>query len=970
MKLYAYTLPTVAEKSGWLKIGETNGNVEKRVKQQGHELNLQIEIVWQDAVITERSHIDKMLHRWLEQQGLQIAQFEDTGADSEWIKCNVDDVKKAYTAVKEQLHADEIKREEVGNQFYLEIRNWFYWVAKTGDDPYSVAEPEYTLRLIVRLMFVFFLKEKGLVPKELFEENWVKVNLQENEEHRYYNAVLRNLFFYSLNTPQNQRGELEHKKLAKNLTRIKDVFKQIPFLNGGLFNVHPGDDFPINDDYFFSESRTRYIKELDGDYKVEGIIRLLSKYQFKTELDLIDAAEYTKTIDPEFIGKVFESLLACIDADSKESRRKITGSFYTPREIVSYMVNESLDEYLKTNNELLNVKILDPACGSGAFPCGVMNEIMQRIDPNKELSQMERYRKKLDILRNVIYGVDIQPMAVQIAILRLFLSLIQEIVPDKKKDNFGIEPLPNLETKFVCANTLIGLKYEKQGQLQAPVVKQTVKQLQETRSQYFTATAVSEKERLKKYDETLRETLSIAMEADGEFGHATALRLAQWNPYDQTKSAEFFDSMWMFGIDNFDIVIGNPPYRQLQKNGGTLAKQYEKSDYETFTKGGDIYCLFYERAWQLLPDNGICCFITSNKWMRAGYGEKLRNFLAKKTNPQLLLDFDGVKVFESATVDTNILLYRKEPNEGKCIAVSPRDEESDTNKSKLPFGIFIDTQTVNFNTSDAWVILSPYERRIKTKIEAIGKPLKDWDIQIKIGVNTGCDKAFIIDKETKDVLCGKDPKSTEIIKPILRGRDIKRYGYEFADLWLITTYPALKINIDDYSAVKQHLLNYGKKQLEQSGKKGSRKKSSNQWYEHADTLLYWQDFEKPKIIWSDISTEPSFVFVDKAICLGHTAYMITGLPKCYVGILNSKIVEWYVPTIATDLGSGTRYMKQFIQNLPIPVLDTAGVMTLSDLVERRLNGEDVDEKIDALVYELYGLTAEEIAVVESSNPQR
>jgi hypothetical protein len=414
----------------------------------------------------------------------------------------------------------------------------------------------------------------------------------------------------------------------------------------------------------------------------------------------------------------------------------------------------------------------------------------------------------------------------------------------------------------------------------------------------------------------------------------------------------------------FDIVIGNPPYRQLQKNGGILAKQFENSKYETFTRGGDIYCLFYERAWQLLPNNGICCFITSNKWMRAGYGEKLRNFLAKKTNPKLLLDFDGVKVFESAAVDTSILLYKKELNEGKCIAVSPKDDESDTSKSKLPFGIFVDSQTINFDTSDAWVILSPYERRIKTKIEHIGKPLKNWDIQIKIGVNTGCDKAFIVDKETKDKLCETDPKSAEIIKPILRGRDIQQYAYEFADMWLITTYPASKININDYPAVKQHLLNYGKKRLEQSGKKGSRKKSSNQWYEHADTLLYWQDFEKPKIIWSDISTEPSFVFVDKAICLGHTVYMITGLPKCYLGILNSNLVEWYVPTIATDLGSGTRYMKQFIQNIPIPVLDTVKQRSLSALVERRLNGENVDAEIDKLVYELYNLTAKEIGIVE------
>ncbi|GHT10674.1 hypothetical protein FACS1894170_03160 [Planctomycetales bacterium] len=666
MKLYAFITPDIPKNAGYLKIGETNGSVEKRVEQEGHELNVEHKIVWQDAVITERSHIDKRIHRYLAEQGFPIQHFTKSGKDTELVKCTIADLEKAFEIVKQQIYDEEKQREEVGNQFYLEIRNWFYWVAKTGDDPYSVAEPEYTLRLIVRLMFVFFLKEKGLVPKELFEENWVKVNLQENEEHRYYNAVLRNLFFYSLNTPQNQRGELEHKKLAKNLTRIKDIFKLIPFLNGGLFNVHPGDDFPINDDYFFSESRTRYIKELDGDYKVEGIIRLLSKYQFKTELDLIDAAEYTKTIDPEFIGKVFESLLACIDADSKESRRKITGSFYTPREIVSYMVNESLDEYLKTNNELLQCKILDPACGSGAFPCGVMNEIMFRIDPNKELSQTERYRKKLNILRNVIYGVDIQPMAVQIAILRLFLSLIQEIVPDKKKDNFGIEPLPNLETKFVCANTLIGLKYDKQGQLQAPVVKQTVKQLQETRSQYFTATAVSEKERLKKYDETLRETLSIAMEADGEFGHDTALRLAQWNPYDQTKSAEFFDPMWMFGIDNFDIVIGNPPYIG-EDDHKFVFEQYKDADIgKRFYKGKmDLFYFFFHRGLDVLPQDGILTLVTTNYWTTADGACKLREDLFNRAEILAIVNFNECKVFKSAAGQHNMITLAQRSDKPK-----------------------------------------------------------------------------------------------------------------------------------------------------------------------------------------------------------------------------------------------------------------------------------------------------------------
>ncbi|MDR1477369.1 MAG: N-6 DNA methylase, partial [Planctomycetaceae bacterium] len=511
MKLYAFTTPEILPNNGYLKIGETHGSVDQRIKDQGHTLNTPVVKVWEDAVITDRSRIDKRVHQYLREQGFHNPKYPDTGEYTELIKCTIDDLKRAFEVIKQQIYNEEKQREEVGNQFYLEIRNWFYWATNAGNTPYSVAKAEYTLRLVIRLLLCFFLQEKELVPKELFDEQWIRENMKENEEYRYYNGILRNLFFHCLNISIKDRKNFEHTKLIKNISKIKEQFQKIPFLNGGLFNVHDDDDTQLSNRYFFEELHTENIQELDGHYKVEGIIRILSKYRYKLTLDdLFDHAEYTKTIDPEFLGKVFESLLSCVDADTKENRRKVTGSYYTPREIVDYMVNESLDLYLQNDLEkdlpkdLLQCKILDPACGSGAFPCGIMNEIMNRIDPDQSLSQSERYHIKLKILQNVIYGVDIQPIAVQIAVLRLFLSLIQEIKPDKKQNNYGIEPLPNFETKFVCANTLIGLKKEKQQRLELPIVKATVKQLQETRKQHFIASDIQEKERLKYYDETLR----------------------------------------------------------------------------------------------------------------------------------------------------------------------------------------------------------------------------------------------------------------------------------------------------------------------------------------------------------------------------------------------------------------------------------------------------------------------------------
>ncbi|MDR2170070.1 MAG: hypothetical protein LBP59_08010, partial [Planctomycetaceae bacterium] len=243
--------------------------------------------------------------------------------------------------VKKRPRQIEIQRQELCDKFYLELRNWYFWTTEKSRNP------DYSLRLIIRLLLCFFLQDKGLVPKELFDENFINKNLQSGEEYRYYNAILRNLFFNCLNTPIKERTEFEHKKLIKNIRNIKDQFNKVPFLNGGLFYEIEGDEFPLSNDYFFSELQTRHILELDGDYKGAGIIRILSQYKYKLSVDDLIDSEYAQTVDPEFIGKVFESLLACIDADSKENRRKTTGSFYTPREIVDYMVNEALDSYLQ-----------------------------------------------------------------------------------------------------------------------------------------------------------------------------------------------------------------------------------------------------------------------------------------------------------------------------------------------------------------------------------------------------------------------------------------------------------------------------------------------------------------------------------------------------------------------------------------------------------------------------------------------
>ena len=228
-------------------------------------------------------------------------------------------------------------------------------------------------------------------------------------------------------------------------------------------------------------------------------------------------------------------------------------------------------------------------------------------------------------------------------------------------------------------------------------------------------------------------------------------------------------------------------------------------------------------------------------------------------------------------------------------------------------------------TKDAWAILNPIEQSIKAKIEKYGTPLKDWDVSIYRGVLTGCNEAFIISGEKRKELIAEDPKSDEIIRPILRGRDIKRYGYEFADLWLIATFPSKHYDIDDYPAVKKWLQSFGKK-LEQTGeeyidsngiKQKCRKKTNNKWFETQDSIAYWNDFSKQKIVWSDIATEPTFALIDAGIYFSNTCYMLCNAPKYILQILNSPLMGWYFRKISTDLGNGQRYFKQFVELLPI-----------------------------------------------------
>jgi len=681
MKLYAYATPEIPKHAGYLKVGETHRSTNKRIDQQGGQVNIEKVPEWQDAIATERKGIDRLFRHFLrDKYGFPIQPNISGHGESEWVKCTVHDLIEAFPKFKEQFFQEQRERQIVSEKFYKEIRNWFYWT--TQEHP--TIDPDYALRLVVRLLFCFFLREKNeLVPKELLDPSIEKL-LKRDEEYSFYNGVLRNLFFSCINTPNGRKYENE--KLLAN-KKIKEWFSKIPFLNGGLFDEHENDSIPIGNDYFFSEKKERLLTALGAICDVYGIMTILCKYQYKLTLDdLLDKAEYGKTVDPEFIGKVFESLLSCIHAGSQKTRQEITGSYYTPREIVDDMVNASLDAYLETKRQtdtlssdtelLLQCKILDPACGSGAFPCEAMNIIMHRIEEDKkirentEFSPQDRYRTKLKIVRDVICGVDIQPMAVQITLLRFFLSLIQDISPDKQKKNFGIDPLPNLEVKFVCADTLIPLVTDRkdskghyQKMLENPVIRNTNKLLRDNRSQYFMASMIDRKHEIRQTDKTLRETLAIAMEGNGMITHETTKKMATWDPYDHSVPASFFDAEWMFMMNGgFDIVIGNPPYVDSETMVAShLPKRELYASIYTSTVGNwDLFVPFVERGINLSHQHGVVSFIIPNKIISQDYATKMREILSSHRLLEIR-DYSRQNVFPIANVYPVTIIVKKEP---------------------------------------------------------------------------------------------------------------------------------------------------------------------------------------------------------------------------------------------------------------------------------------------------------------------
>ena len=1024
----------------------------------------------------------------------------------------------------------------LNKEFYKELSHWYFWAIKEVQFPneplqidfssvenYEEAVKEHkgknVIRLLTRILFIWFIKEKNLIPEELFDEKIIAkrfiddftpqkphgVFAQGKHNSKYYRAILQNLFFATLNQQHGKR-EFRKENTHQNVTQLMryksylkepDFFIQlmeevVPFMNGGLFECldkpHPtikgpqgGDKIIYIDGFSDKEDNGLIVPDflffdadeevdLSTDYgstnklyknaKTRGLIAILKSYKFTiTENTPIDE---DVALDPELLGKVFENLLASYNPETKTTARKQTGSFYTPREIVNYMVEESLIAYLKNKllheeagivelgkkqialfgnetkksqlsleakidespfknkedelDELLHqlvsfsdinpfveypevqkkiiqaldkCTILDPACGSGAYPMGILQKmvhILHKIDPNntewkqrqidrvnnaiEELEQMDDtnfkeksikelnlqiddiensfanneldYGRKLYLIENCIYGVDIQPIATQISKLRFFISLVVDQKVDATKENFGIRPLPNLEAKFVAANTLIGIEKPQKGQFTGSLFdnKEVLKlenELKKVRHKLFSIKSPKRKRELREEDKVLREKISELLAPD--FGNDTARLLANWDPYDQNASSPFYDTEWMFGLPKinggfFDITIGNPPY------GVSIKDNYRTKVLKTLGKVPDfeIYYYFIEVAKTFLKENGIKSYIIPNTFLFNVFASDYRKKLLIEWNVKII-DCTAFKIFEGATVYNAITIFSK-TNSSQHIEYKITQNADDfqqliKNKNEK---IIIDKILKN---NQNWCLVFKLDKSVLDlvlKIRENSNKLLDYFPEFSQGL-IAYDKYQGQSEETiKNRVFHYDIKENDSLKKWLWGSDVTKYSVNWnGEEWI------------DYCD-------------------GIANPRNPKFFKNERLLI--REITNPSIFCGFTNEE---LYHDPAniVILKGNKYDL----KTLLAIMNSKIATFYHFNSSPKATKGAfpKILVEDIKNFPIPIISKNIEQLLINITDKIINNKksfpiletlELENEIDKLVYDLYNLTSDEIALIE------
>lgn len=816
--------------------------------------------------------------------------------------------------LSEEYQKEQIEIEKKFYNLYKQIRiDIFENIRNNNKNISEYIILEKVQKLLDRFLFICFCEDKNLLPRNSFQ----KV-IDRGTENRDF-------------------GVFEYFKSLCSWINIGNPKHEIPHFNGGLFKADEDLDTLMIDDVVFEK------------------MQAISEYNFDSELN------------ENILGHIFEQSISDIeefksqineqDFDVKKGKRKKDGIFYTPKYITKYIVENTINYWLEDKRKELgedklpiltdedynhkyknkassvklfsenykkridfwkrykeaikNIKILDPACGSGAFLITAFEFLLKQTNEiDKKLldltgeqdlfSDTTRY-----ILENNIFGVDLNRESVEITKLSLWLKSA-----NKNKT------LTTLENNIKCGNSLIKDK-----------------------------------------------------------------EIAKDFVFDWEK--EFPE---VFKNGGFDIVIGNPPY--VRQETIKEIKPYLEQNYKVYTGVADLYCYFYELGYNLLKDNGYLGFITSNKWFRAKYGEKLREFLLSNTEFYNIVDYNGTKVFEGATVDSNILIFKKNRVKNSIFSLQIADTiPIEYEQEKL--------------SKESFIFINQNEDSIKEKIERIGKPLKEWDININRGITTGLNDAFIIDKETKDKLLEEDYKNSEIIKPLLRGKDIEKYNINYADFYLINSHNGKAgkgaIDIENYPQIK--------KWLERFEPKLSKRADKGKTPFNLRNCAYLKEFEKEKIVWQRVTKENTFALAEKdTFILDSMAFLsnIEKEKKYLLGILNSKLIYFYLNQYTHKYGNnGFLLSNQYVEKLPIKpynneielenkvdliLENNKKLSSYKELLERAKKNKKYDEIIDLeklvektqdeikkldyeinqMVYKIYELTVNEIKIIENS----
>lgn len=918
-----------------------------------------------------------------------------------------------------------------------------------------------TISWVNRILFLKLL-EAQLIKYHKGDSSYSFMNLNKITDY----DELNKLFFQVLAKRPQDRKDVINAKYGK-VPYLNSSLFEVSSLEKGTIRISnlENHDLPLFGGTVLREgARPRY-RQLPT---LRYLLEFLDAYDFASEGNE-DIQENAKPlINASVLGLIFEKINGHKDG-SVFTPGAVT--MYMSREAIRQTVvwkfndvmgwnckdyeslrDKDIEDYVKANAVVDSLRICDPAVGSGHFLVSVLNEIIRtkydlgilldcdgkrikkqdyNIDiendellvsdedglpfvyvpgnPESQRVQEALFKEKRTIIENCLFGVDLNPNAVNICCLRLWIELLKNAYYTKESGYTELETLPNIDINIKVGNSLIhrfalnqdiseilkksGVsisdyrnavsKYKNaHSKDEKHALEETIQKIKDDFQTYigqhdprlvrkyqiereldkvsapllFEVSKKEQAQRDKQAKELQKKLANIQKEIDDIRNNRMFVGAFEW----RIEFPEVLDEEGNF--EGFDCIIGNPPYIQLQKMG-TDADALQKMNYDTYERTGDIYCLFYEMGMKLLRKGALLSFITSNKWMRAGYGKILRGHISSNYNPTLLIDFANNKIFDSATVLVNILSLEKCNNKGQTLSCSVEDG---FDVSKLSDYVQTHIQISSFKSDDTWSILNEIELSIKQKVEKAGIPLKNWDVEMYRGVLTGFNDAFIITSDKREEIlsnCVDDSerdRTAELIRPILRGRDIRRYGYEWADLWLINTHNGVKdslerIKVEDYPAIKLHLDYYWDK-IESRADKGDTPYNLR-------NCAYVDEFSKPKIIYPNMTKFLPFVYDTYGLVTNQKCFIITGKRLAFLtAFLNSSLFKFCFADKFPELQGKTRELsKIFMDEIPVMEVsddEEARFLLIVESTQKNISREKLLD-IDKAIFDLYQLSEEE-----------